>query len=261
MSWSTRSPTRTRRRTASCDPFPGVGDGDPLAILTPGAETAETGPTAAVAARHRVGVCARVARGCAARPRQQLRHRQARSLPAAGRLRHDRRCGVGLRACSPLAMPPSLAGPPTWSPSSPPRSTGSSAPAVAGGGDRRGSGGRSRLGDRRLHLLRQVCPARGGVRRGRARRLVPVGEVDERRWVGDRRAKWDPVRRPARDRTARPAASVSFYLLAAVLLVAAYLALHGFVTGRNGLVSLGIREDEDRVALLGYRVPAVKRAF
>ena len=52
---------------------------------------------------------------------------------------------------------------------------------------------------------------------------------------------------------------LSFYLLAAVLLVAAYLALRSFVTGRTGLVNLGIREDEDRVALLGYRVPAVKR--
>ena len=101
----------------------------------------------------------------------------------------------------PLAMPPSLAGPPTWSPSSPPRSTGCFR-------SRCGRRWRSawqrrplRLGDRRLHLLRQVCPARGGVRRGHARRLVPVGEVDERRWVGDRRAERDPVRRPARDRT------------------------------------------------------------
>jgi ABC-type branched-subunit amino acid transport system permease subunit len=50
-----------------------------------------------------------------------------------------------------------------------------------------------------------------------------------------------------------------FYLLAAVILVSAYLGLRNFVTGRTGLVNLGIREDEDRVALLGYRVPAVKR--
>ena len=50
-----------------------------------------------------------------------------------------------------------------------------------------------------------------------------------------------------------------FYMLAAVILVAAYFGLRRFVTARTGLVNLGIREDEDRVALLGYRVPAVKR--
>ncbi len=50
-----------------------------------------------------------------------------------------------------------------------------------------------------------------------------------------------------------------FYMLAAVILVAAYFGLRRFVTARTGLVNLGIREDEDRVALLGYEVPAVKR--
>jgi ABC-type branched-subunit amino acid transport system permease subunit len=50
-----------------------------------------------------------------------------------------------------------------------------------------------------------------------------------------------------------------FYAFAALLLVAAYLFLRWYVASPAGLVLRGIRENEDRVALLGYDVARVKR--
>ena len=52
---------------------------------------------------------------------------------------------------------------------------------------------------------------------------------------------------------------IGFYVLAALLAIAVYVALRRFVRSRTGLVLRGVRSNEDRVALLGYDVPAVKR--
>ena len=52
---------------------------------------------------------------------------------------------------------------------------------------------------------------------------------------------------------------LGFYVFAALVLVATYLAVRRFVASRTGLVLRGIRENEDRVDLLGYDVPRVKR--
>lgn len=50
-----------------------------------------------------------------------------------------------------------------------------------------------------------------------------------------------------------------FYALAGSLLLAAYVGVRGFLRSRSGLILRGIRDNEDRVDLLGYDVPAVKR--
>jgi urea transport system permease protein len=50
-----------------------------------------------------------------------------------------------------------------------------------------------------------------------------------------------------------------FYALAGLLLLAAYLGVHRFLGSRSGLILRGIRDNEDRIDLLGYDVPAVKR--
>lgn len=50
-----------------------------------------------------------------------------------------------------------------------------------------------------------------------------------------------------------------FYALAAVLLVATYVGVRWFLRTRTGLILRGIRENEDRIDLLGYDVPAIKR--
>lgn len=50
-----------------------------------------------------------------------------------------------------------------------------------------------------------------------------------------------------------------FYTLAAVLLVISYLLLRQFIASRSGLILRGIRSNEDRISLLGYDVPLVKR--
>ena len=50
-----------------------------------------------------------------------------------------------------------------------------------------------------------------------------------------------------------------FYALTAALLVTVYLLLRRFVSSPTGLVLRGIGQNEDRVALLGYDVAAVKR--
>lgn len=50
-----------------------------------------------------------------------------------------------------------------------------------------------------------------------------------------------------------------FYLLAGVLLVAVYLGLKRFLRSRPGLVFRGVGENEERVELLGYDVPRIKR--
>jgi len=50
-----------------------------------------------------------------------------------------------------------------------------------------------------------------------------------------------------------------FYVCTAALLVAVYVLLRWFVASPAGLVLRGVRENEDRVALLGYDVAAVKR--
>lgn len=52
---------------------------------------------------------------------------------------------------------------------------------------------------------------------------------------------------------------LGFYVLAALLLVGAYLLLKRFVGSPRGLVLEGIRGNEDRIDLLGYNVPKVKR--
>lgn len=49
-----------------------------------------------------------------------------------------------------------------------------------------------------------------------------------------------------------------FYWLALVLLVVVYVLARIFVARRVGLVTRGIRENEDRVNLLGYDVPSLK---
>ena len=52
---------------------------------------------------------------------------------------------------------------------------------------------------------------------------------------------------------------LSFYIASAILAVASYLFLRWLVGTRSGLVLKGIRENEERVSLLGYDVPRVKR--
>jgi ABC-type branched-subunit amino acid transport system permease subunit len=50
-----------------------------------------------------------------------------------------------------------------------------------------------------------------------------------------------------------------FYALAGLLLLATYLGVRRFLGSRSGLILRGIRENEDRIDLLGYDVPAIKR--
>lgn len=50
-----------------------------------------------------------------------------------------------------------------------------------------------------------------------------------------------------------------FYALAGLLLLATYLGARRFLSSHSGLVLRGIRDNEDRIDLLGYDVPAVKR--
>lgn len=50
-----------------------------------------------------------------------------------------------------------------------------------------------------------------------------------------------------------------FYALAAVCLLLTYLGFRAFLASRTGLVLRGIRDNEDRVDLLGYSVPGIKR--
>ena len=51
----------------------------------------------------------------------------------------------------------------------------------------------------------------------------------------------------------------AFYALAGVLLVSTYLVVQRFLASRSGLVLRGIRDNAERVDLLGYDVPAIKR--
>ncbi len=50
-----------------------------------------------------------------------------------------------------------------------------------------------------------------------------------------------------------------FYLLAAAILVITYLGLKRYLRSRAGLVFRGIGQNEERVELLGYDVPRIKR--
>lgn len=50
-----------------------------------------------------------------------------------------------------------------------------------------------------------------------------------------------------------------FYALAGLLLLATYVGVQRFLSSRSGLILRGIRENEDRIDLLGYDVPAIKR--
>ncbi|MDP9223312.1 MAG: hypothetical protein M3P18_05565 [Actinomycetota bacterium] len=50
-----------------------------------------------------------------------------------------------------------------------------------------------------------------------------------------------------------------FYALAGLLLLTTYVGVQRFLSSRSGLILRGIRENEDRVDLLGYDVPAIKR--
>lgn len=50
-----------------------------------------------------------------------------------------------------------------------------------------------------------------------------------------------------------------FYLLAGLLLIGVYLGLKRFLHSRPGLVFRGLGENEERVELLGYNVPRIKR--
>jgi urea transport system permease protein len=50
-----------------------------------------------------------------------------------------------------------------------------------------------------------------------------------------------------------------FYALAGVLLVGTYVVVQRFLGSRSGLILRGIRDNEERVDLLGYDVPAIKR--
>lgn len=52
---------------------------------------------------------------------------------------------------------------------------------------------------------------------------------------------------------------IGFYCLAAALLTITYVILKRFVRSHSGLILRGIRGNEDRVALLGYDVPRLKR--
>lgn len=51
----------------------------------------------------------------------------------------------------------------------------------------------------------------------------------------------------------------SFYWLAAVLVVLIYVGVRLFLASRPGLILRGVRENEERVGLLGYSVPGIKR--
>ena len=51
---------------------------------------------------------------------------------------------------------------------------------------------------------------------------------------------------------------LGFYVFAALVLIATYLGVRRFVASRTGLIVRGIRENEDRVGLLGYDVPRTK---
>ncbi|HUG29720.1 MAG TPA: branched-chain amino acid ABC transporter permease [Candidatus Limnocylindria bacterium] len=50
-----------------------------------------------------------------------------------------------------------------------------------------------------------------------------------------------------------------FYALAGLILIATYVGVQRFLRSRSGLILRGIRENEDRIDLLGYDVPAIKR--
>ncbi|MGH8927890.1 MAG: branched-chain amino acid ABC transporter permease [Acidimicrobiia bacterium] len=50
-----------------------------------------------------------------------------------------------------------------------------------------------------------------------------------------------------------------FYLLAGTVLVTTYLGVRGFLRSRAGLIFRGIGQNEERVELLGYEVPRIKR--
>jgi ABC-type branched-subunit amino acid transport system permease subunit len=52
---------------------------------------------------------------------------------------------------------------------------------------------------------------------------------------------------------------LGFYTLAAVLLIGTYLLIKRFIKSNAGLILRGIRSNEDRVDLLGFDVPRVKR--
>ena len=51
----------------------------------------------------------------------------------------------------------------------------------------------------------------------------------------------------------------AFYALAGLVLVATYLVVQRFLGSRSGLILRGIRDNEDRIDLLGYDVPGIKR--
>jgi urea transport system permease protein len=51
----------------------------------------------------------------------------------------------------------------------------------------------------------------------------------------------------------------AFYALAGLVLVATYLIVRRFLGSRSGLILRGIRGNQDRVDLLGYDVPGIKR--
>jgi len=51
----------------------------------------------------------------------------------------------------------------------------------------------------------------------------------------------------------------AFYAFTGLLLIVTYLGVRRFVASRPGLIIRGVRENEDRVDLLGYDVPGVKR--
>jgi ABC-type branched-subunit amino acid transport system permease subunit len=50
-----------------------------------------------------------------------------------------------------------------------------------------------------------------------------------------------------------------FYVFSGLLLVVTYLGIKRFLASRSGLILRGIRENEDRIDVLGYSVPAIKR--
>lgn len=50
-----------------------------------------------------------------------------------------------------------------------------------------------------------------------------------------------------------------FYALAGLVLLTTYIGVQRFLGSRSGLILRGIRDNEDRVDLLGYDVPAIKR--
>ena len=50
-----------------------------------------------------------------------------------------------------------------------------------------------------------------------------------------------------------------FYVVTGTMLVATYVGLKWFLRTRSGLIIRGVRENEDRIDLLGYEVPRVKR--